>query len=72
MTHDVDKFARNMAPTGLQGQAAGTFAALVAERGWNGIPVETVRARLIRDGVPVGIPEGEAHSRIEKRSALPA
>lgn len=72
MTHDVDKFARNMAPTGLQGQAAGTFAALAAERGWNGIPIDTVRARLMRDGVPVGIPAGEPHTRIEKRSALPA
>jgi len=72
MTHDVDKFARNMAPTGLQGQAAGTYAALAAERGWNGIPVETVRSRLERDGVPVSIPPGEPHSKIEKRSALPA
>jgi hypothetical protein len=70
MTHDVDKFARNMAPTGLQGQAAGTFAALAAERGWNGLPIETVRARLIRDGVPVAIPPDEPHSRIEKRSAM--
>jgi FAD dependent oxidoreductase len=70
MTHDVDKFARNMAPTGLQGQAAGTFAALAAERGWNGMPIETVRARLLRDGVPVSIPTGEPHHRIEKRSAM--
>lgn len=70
MTHDVDKFARNMAPTGLQGQAAGTFAALAAERGWNGMPIDTVRARLVRDGVPVSIPAGEPHSRIEKRSAM--
>lgn len=69
MTHDVDKFARNMAPTGLQGQAAGTFAALVAGRDWNRLPVETVRARLERDGVPVSISVGEAHTRIEKRSA---
>jgi hypothetical protein len=69
MTHDVDKFARNMAPTGLQGQAAGTFAALVAGRDWNRLPVETVRACLERDGVPVSISVGEAHTRIEKRSA---
>jgi len=55
MTHDVDKFARNMAPTALQGQAAGTFAALAAGRDWNRLPVETVRARLACDGVPVSI-----------------
>jgi len=67
MTHDVDKFARNMAPTGLQGQAAGTFAALVAGHDWNRLPVETVRACLERDGVPVSILGGEAHNRIEKR-----
>lgn len=72
MTHDVDKFARNQAPTGLQGQAAGTFAALVAARGWNELPVESARARLERDGVTVSIPPGEPHTRIEKRSALPA
>ena len=70
MTHDVDKFARNMAPTGLQGQAAGTFAALVAGRDWNRLPVETVRARLERDGVPVSILAGEAHTKIEKRSTV--
>jgi hypothetical protein len=69
MTHDVDKFARNMAPTGLQGQAAGTFAALVAGRDWNRLPVQTVRFRLERDGVPVSLSTGEAHSKIEKRSA---
>jgi len=55
MTHDVDKFARNMAPTALQGQAAGTFAALAAGRDWNRLPVETVRARLACDGVPISI-----------------
>jgi len=69
MTHDVDKFARNMAPTGLQGQAAGTFAALAAGCDWNRLPVETVRARLERDGVPVSLSAGEAHTKIEKRSA---
>lgn len=55
MTHDVDKFARNMAPTGLQGQAAGTFAALLAERGWNDLPIERVRAALESVGVPVSL-----------------
>jgi hypothetical protein len=69
MTHDVDKFARNMAPTGLQGQAAGTFAALVAGRDWNRLPVDTVRARLEHDGVPVSISADEAHTKIEKRPA---
>jgi hypothetical protein len=70
MTHDVDKFARNMAPTGLQGQAAGTFAALTAGREWNSMPIETVRARLERDGVPVSIRDDEAHIGIAKRSAV--
>ncbi len=68
MTHEVDKFARNMAPTGLQGQAAGTLAALVAGQDWNRLPVQTVRARLERDGVPVSLPAGEAHNKIEKRA----
>jgi hypothetical protein len=70
MTHEVDKFARNMAPTALQGQAAGTFAALVAGHDWNLLPVQTVRARLERDGVPVSLSASEAHNQIEKRSAL--
>jgi hypothetical protein len=69
MTHDVDKFARNQAPIGLQGQAAGTFAAVAAGRDWNQLPIETVRSSLERDGVPVSMPAGEAHTRIEKRSA---
>ena len=69
MTHEVDKFARNMAPTGLQGQAAGTFAALVADHDWNKLPVQTVRARLEHYGVPVSLSANEAHHQIEKRSA---
>lgn len=72
MTHDVDKFARNMAPIGLQGQAAGTFAALTAAQEWNSVPIQTLRARLQRDGVSVSIPAGEAHTRIEKQSAAMA
>ncbi len=55
MTHDVDKFARNMAPIGLQGQAAGTFAALTVNRDWNELPIETVRAALQKAGVPVSL-----------------
>jgi len=66
MTHDVDKFARNMAPIGLQGQAAGTFAAIIADRDWNEIPIETVRATLQRSGVPVSLGKDEAHNNIEK------
>ena len=69
MTHEVDKFARNQAPIGLQGQAAGTCAAVMAERDWNHPPVETVRALLEKDNVPVSIPAGMAHTRLEKRSA---
>jgi len=72
MTHDVDKFARNMAPTGLQGQAAGTFAAVAADLAnldWRCLPVDAVRKRLARDGVPVSMSAGEAHAQIEKRSA---
>jgi hypothetical protein len=72
MTHDVDKFARNMAPIGLQGQAAGTFAAVAADRDWNEIPVETVRAVLQREGVPVSLGKEEAHKNIEKRISVAA
>ncbi len=70
MTHEVDKFARNQAPIGLQGQAAGTFAAVAAGRDWNRPPIETVRSLLEKDGVPVSIPPGEAHTHLEKRSAM--
>lgn len=72
MTHDVDKFARNMAPIGLQGQAAGTFAAVAADRDWNELPIETVRAALQRSGVPVSLGKGEAHNNIEKHVSAPA
>ncbi len=70
MTHEVDKFARNQAPIGLQGQAAGTFAAVSAGHDWNRLPIETVRAALADDGVPVSIPPGEAHMHLEKRAAV--
>jgi FAD dependent oxidoreductase len=72
MTHDVDKFARNMAPIGLQGQAAGTFAAVVGDHDWNELPIETVRAALQRSGVPVSLGKHEAHKNIEKRGSAAA
>src|SRR3974390_2817885 len=72
LTHDVDKFARNMAPIGLQGQAAGTFAAVAADRDWNELPIETVRAALQRSGVPVSLGKGEPHNNIEKQVSAPA
>ncbi len=72
MTHDVDKFARNMAPIGLQGQVAGTFAAVVADRDWNELPIKTVRAALQRSGVPVSLGKDEAHKNIEKRVSAAA
>ena len=71
MTQEVDKFARNMAPTGLQGQAAGTFAAVMATSpgaDWARPPTEAVRQRLRASGVAVSIPSGEPHARIEKPS----
>lgn len=55
MTHDVDKFARNMAPTGLMGQAAGAYAALIAKRAdsaWIEPPIAELRALLGSQGVP--------------------
>jgi hypothetical protein len=73
MTHDVDKFARNMAPTAMQGQAAGTLAAIVAQSpdtDWRRLPVEAVRAKLVEAGVPVSIPPGEPHQGIHKHAAL--
>lgn len=56
MTHDVDKFARNMAPTAMMGQAAGAYAALMARRpdaDWANPPVAELQALLRRQGVPV-------------------
>jgi hypothetical protein len=72
VTHDVDKFARNMAPTGLMGQAAGVFAAIMArepDADWNKLPLEAVRARLEQDGLVVSLPPGAPHRSIEKGSA---
>jgi len=72
-THDVDKFQRNMAPTGLAGQAAGVLAAVMAAESrpdWNHPPVGRVQQILARQGVPVRLPEGAPHANIDKR-ALP-
>jgi len=58
MTHDVDKFARNMAPTALMGQAAGSLAALMSEStnsDWQNIPISILKERLEKQGVPVNL-----------------
>jgi hypothetical protein len=58
MTHDVDKFARNMAPTALMGQAAGTLAALMSESegyDWHNIPITILQERLEKQGVSVNL-----------------
>jgi hypothetical protein len=73
-THDVDKFQRNMAPTGVAGQAAGVFAAVMAQdpqADWRNPPVAKVQVMLEEQGVPVRLPAGAPHSNIEKH-ALPA
>jgi len=73
-THDVDKFQRNMAPTGLAGQAAGVLGAVMAAdpaADWAHPPVAKVQAILEQQGVPVRLPEGAPHANIEKH-ALPA
>jgi hypothetical protein len=75
MTHDVDKFARNMAPIGLAGQAAGVLAGVMSTTpgaDWKKLPVQQVRELLEAQGVPTRIPVGESHSSIaKKREALP-
>jgi hypothetical protein len=58
MTHDVDKFARNMAPTALMGQAAGSLAALMSESesyDWHNIPIAILQERLEKQGVSVNL-----------------
>lgn len=73
VSHEVDKFSRNMAPTGLMGQAAGAFAATMAmEPGadWLEPPLAAVRARLAQEGVEVSLPPGAPHRAIDKDSAL--
>ena len=70
-THDVDKFARNMAPTGLMGQAAGRFAALMAANpaaDWRRLPVNELREALSREGLEVGLAPGAAHREIQKQT----
>lgn len=71
LTHDVDKFARNMAPIGLAGQAAGVCGAVMARRNdpeSAEVPVETVRELLRQQGVQVSLPEGDLHASIKKRA----
>lgn len=73
VSHEVDKFSRNMAPTGLMGQAAGAFAAVMAAEpaaDWDRPPLAAVRAGLEREGVQVSLPPGAAHRAIAKDGAL--
>lgn len=55
VTHEVDTFTRNMAPTALMGQGAGTLAALLAQgQGtWDCLPVEALQSCLSAQGVPL-------------------
>ncbi|MCF8565601.1 FAD-dependent oxidoreductase [Alicyclobacillus tolerans] len=58
VTHDADKFTRNMGPVSLMGQAAGTMAGMMAvknETDWRNISVAELRQRLLDDGVPVSL-----------------
>lgn len=73
VTHDVDKFARNMAPTGLAGQAAGTMAAVMAREAtldWRNPPIQRIQQLLEQQGVPVRLPAGSPHSNIEKQALM--
>ncbi len=55
VTHEVDKFARNMGPAALMGQAAGTLAAILAggNGDWQNLPVGAAQERLALEGVPL-------------------
>lgn len=55
VTHDVDKFTRNMGPAALTGQAAGTLAATLAQGhgSFGQLPVKRVQERLRAAGVPI-------------------
>jgi len=73
VSHEVDKFSRNMAPTGLMGQAAGALAAVMsrsAHANWSSPPVDAVRTLLEESGVPVSLAPGDPHPAIDKDSVL--
>lgn len=57
MTHDAEKFTRNMAPIGLMGQVAGMLAGLVTQRedSWDNLPIAKLREELVHNGVPVNL-----------------
>jgi hypothetical protein len=73
VSHDVDKFSRNMAPTGLAGQAAGVMAAVMANDvnpDWHNPPIQRIQQLLEQQGVLVRLPEGSPHSNIEKHALM--
>jgi hypothetical protein len=52
VTHNADKFVRNMGPIGQMGQAAGTFAALQAQQKLKGNDlIKAVKHRLEAAGL---------------------
>jgi len=55
VTHDADKFTRNMGPIGQTGQAAGTLAGLMALQKQSD-PKQLIRVlqqRLVTEGLPI-------------------
>lgn len=54
VTHDVDKFVRNMAPTGLIGESSGLISAFLCQKDeldWNSLPTIEIRNFLKKRGV---------------------
>jgi hypothetical protein len=73
VTHDVDKFSRNMAPTGLAGQAAGACAAVMTRSNandWSSVPVHRIRDVLEAQGVRTRLPANVPHAGILKQAAV--
>jgi hypothetical protein len=65
VTHDADKYTRNMSPAGQLGQAAGTYAGLLARHGLearNSL-VQTLQDRLEADGLATKL-RPSPHDRI--------
>lgn len=65
VTHDVDKFTRNMGPAALMGQAAGTLAATLTQGNgsFDDLPIAEAQDRLRAAGVPVHLPDVAAPAR---------
>jgi hypothetical protein len=66
VTHEVDKFTRNMGPAALMGQASGVLATMISRHsnaGWNDLPIGATQRHLVASGLQIHLDNAPDHAK---------